>query len=265
MADNLLRAFTHLTIPAEIWLRKDISIQAKCLWAELRSLHDKEKGGCFASEDYLMEFLSLGRSRLYEILKELKDACLMEVVGCDGRNTTRRAIVPEVEYQSGQQLSGKPDSPSPESRTPKVRDPGFTPYIENKEDNKEERERTRTPKKKKKNEAISEQKTSYRENVTLTKEQYEKHLALYGQEKLNEMLDLLNTKKAANGYSYKSDYHALASNNWVHREYEKQKNEYLRLKQKDCTSKHFGLQKDTRPVHPSRTIDFREDEVGLCT
>jgi len=148
MSESLLRNFTHITIPAEIWLRRDISIQGKALWAELRSLHSKEKGGCYASDEYLCEFMGLKRSRLHELYKELKDSSLMEVVSFNGRLTVRRAVVPPVEYQeqTGQQVSGKPDTSYPENRTATIRDPGLPLYIENKEDNKEEREGVNTPK-----------------------------------------------------------------------------------------------------------------------
>jgi hypothetical protein len=132
---NLVRKFTHLVIPAEIWLRRDISIQARALWAELYSLHDDEKGGCFASDEYLMEFIGLRRSRLHEILKELKDANLMVIVSFNGRTTVRKAT---LENQSvGRQVSGKPDSTNPENRTSNIRDPGFTPYIYRKEERKD--------------------------------------------------------------------------------------------------------------------------------
>ena len=163
MTDNgtLLRNFTHITIPAEIWLRRDISMQAKCLWAELRSLHSREAGGCYASDEYIMEFIGLKRSRLHEIYKELKDAGLMEVVSFNGRRTVRKAVVPEVEYGNaqqqcgkvhtsekkdvnledekvtGQQVSGKPDTSYPENRTPEIRDSGLPTYIYNKEEKKE--------------------------------------------------------------------------------------------------------------------------------
>lgn len=114
---KLLRNFTHITIPAEIWLRKGLSIQAKALWAEMRSLHCKEKGGCYASDEYLMEFMDLKRSRLHEIYKELKEAGLMEIVSNDGRGTVKRAIVPQTVYvETGQQISGKPDTTVPENR-----------------------------------------------------------------------------------------------------------------------------------------------------
>jgi helix-turn-helix protein len=132
--EKLLRNFTHITIPAEIWLRRDISMQAKALWAELRSLHSNEHGGCFASEEYLCEFLQLKRRRFYQILKELKNAGLMELVHFNGRQTIRRAIVPLVEYGKETPKSKKMHSRSAQKCTTDVHNPALAPYIENKEE-----------------------------------------------------------------------------------------------------------------------------------
>ena len=120
--ETLLRNFTHITIPAEIWLRKDLSMQAKCLWAEIRSLHSKEAGGCYASEEYLCEFMQLKRRRLYELFSELKNAGLLENVSFDGRRTIRKAVVPEVDYDGAQQVCGKVHTSCAENRIAGVQD-----------------------------------------------------------------------------------------------------------------------------------------------
>lgn len=95
------RNFSHLVIPREIWLRRDISLQAKCLWAELWSLHDREQGGCYASVEYLCEFLGIKKRRYYDLQKELKDKNLVELVHNDGRKRIIKAIVPETDYGPG--------------------------------------------------------------------------------------------------------------------------------------------------------------------
>ena len=141
MSESLIRHFTHITIPKEIWLRRDISMQAKALWAELRSLHCPIKGGCYASEEYLCEFIQLQRRRFYKILKELKDAGLMEVVSFNGRQTVRKALVPDVDYGlSSKQVSTKVHNSSAQKCTPQVHKSAHPSYIENKEYNKEEEE-----------------------------------------------------------------------------------------------------------------------------
>lgn len=225
--ENLMRNFTHITIPAEIWLRRDISIYAKALWAEIWSLHDREKGGCYASNEYLCEFLNLKISRLKEILKELRDAGLIKDVSFDGRTRVISAVVPEVIYRSGNQASGKPDGSQPENRLSNSRKTGSSPYIYNKEENKEEREEISSPspahkvaKKIKKEKPTKVPKTRYRENVELTSEQYNKLMQKYGDAKFEWMLNYLEAKKGANGYTYESDYHVLLPSNWVHKAYE---------------------------------------------
>ncbi len=189
------RAFTHITIPSEIWLRRDISIQAKALWAELRSLHDLKKGGCWASDEYLMEFMILKRSRLHELYKELKDHGLMEVVSFDGRQTIRKAIVPEVQYQeeTGQQVSGIPDSCYPENRTPEIRKTGLPPYIEKREKNKDIGD--------------THPLISFGSHVKIKQEAYESLVKEHGKAKIDDQIKKMNDYCLAHGKTYK-DYSA---------------------------------------------------------
>lgn len=134
--DNSLvsRDFKGIWIPREIWLDSSLSLMAKCLWAEIDSLYNEDKGGCFASDEYLCEFMGIKRSRLYEVMKELTDLGLLIKVNYDGRQIIRKAVLPKEERtagvrKSGHIKSGKPDSPRPEKRIPTT--------IYNKEDNKE--------------------------------------------------------------------------------------------------------------------------------
>lgn len=127
--DTLLRNFEYLTIPATIWLRRDISMQAKTLWAEIRSLYNINRGGCYASEEYLCEFMQLKRRRFYDVLKELKNAGLLEVVSFDGRHTVRKALLPNEE---------KSHSSSAENCTPQVQEDALPSYIEKKDEKKDD-------------------------------------------------------------------------------------------------------------------------------
>ncbi len=198
------RNFTHLVIPAEIWLRRDLSIQCKALWAEIRSLHDKNAGGCYASDEYLMEFMGLKRSRLHEIYKELKDKNLLEIVSFDGRRTIRRAIVPETEYiespdtsnpPSGQQPSGKPDTSNPENRIDGV--PPHNTY--RKEKNKDSN--------------TKEKRENFGQHVKLLKEEYEKLCLDHGEQFILDLIEQINDYCSYKGKSYK-DYAATARQ-WI--------------------------------------------------
>jgi hypothetical protein len=204
MSESLLRNFTHITIPAEIWLRKDISIQAKALWAELRSLHDRDSGGCYASDEYLMEFMCLKKSRLHEIYKELKDVGLLEVVSFNGRRTVRRAIVPEVEYQTGKQLSGKPESRITENRKAEVQETGNLSIIYNKENNKE-----KTPPN------PQGEKCVFGSHVKMKKEEYTELESKISKPVLDDLIEQINDYCASHGKSYK-DY-AATIRSWYKR------------------------------------------------
>ncbi len=56
-------------------------------------------------------------------------------------------------------------------------------------------------------------KKPYAENVLLTVEEYERLCKNYGGEMADKLVATLNSAKAAKGYKYKSDYHAIL--NWV--------------------------------------------------
>lgn len=229
------RHFTHLAIPAEIWLRKDISLQAKCLWAEIASLYCPEAGGCYASEEYLCEFMDLKRSRLHEVMKQLKDKGLLIVVKNDGRKCIRKAIMDPEMQDRALQKSGKPDKENPGSRTKKIRDPGLSTYIYNKADNKEEREReasslrsspcvrsstsSSSPKVK-----ASPAKKTYGEfgHCTLTDEEYKKLTDKFGESATKKIIEEMDLYVESTGKKYRSSYATLL--NWKRREKENPKN-----------------------------------------
>lgn len=123
------REFKGIWIPAKIWLHPTLSIQAKVLWAEIDSLNDAEKGGCYASDDHLMQFLGVKLSRLHEVMKELRDAGFLKKVSFDGRCRTVKALYPKEE-ECNNEPSGKPEPSLPpvesvEPSLPENRNPGF--------------------------------------------------------------------------------------------------------------------------------------------
>ncbi len=125
----LSRDFIGIWIPKEIWLNPNISMSAKCLWAEIRSLYKQEVGGCYASEAYLSEFMGIQRRRFYELIQELTENGLLEKVSCDGRRTIRKALEPK---DGAQQKCTKVHSSNAEKRTPAEHKNALPSYIENK-------------------------------------------------------------------------------------------------------------------------------------
>lgn len=130
---NISRSFQGMWIPAEVWLREDLSIHEKCLWAEIQSLHCPKHGGCYASNEYLMKFMGLQERRLREILSSLRDKGWIEVVSWDGRRRVMKAIPPHLVKP----VSSAPVSPAEKCRADQ-QDPATPSYIENKEENKQQ-------------------------------------------------------------------------------------------------------------------------------
>jgi len=123
---SLSRDFKGIWIPREIWLHPTLSLQAKVLWAEIDWLNNREKGGCFATDEYLMKFLGVKSSRLHEVMKELRDLGLLEKISFDGRERVMKAKHPEID-DGGMEPSGKAEPSIPENRNPDLRDSGNLP------------------------------------------------------------------------------------------------------------------------------------------
>lgn len=117
------RDFKGIWIPREIWLNENLSIHAKILWAEIWSLHDRESGGCYASNEYLCNFLGVKITRLKEVMKELRDFNFLVDVFFNGRQRIIRAQMPETQY-GGQQTAGLAASSMPENRPADSRNSG---------------------------------------------------------------------------------------------------------------------------------------------
>src|SRR5580692_6251437 len=131
----------------------------------------------------------------------------------------------------------------------------------NNKDNKEREADASTPPLSSKKVKKEVDKIFYRENVSLSLEEYEKLLTQYGQVKLDWMFDYLDAKKGSNGMKYVSDYHVLLPANWVNTEYEKQKKE----------GKIKGMSQNPSPNQNNQTeiakrihalCDFIEDKLG---
>jgi len=93
------RDFVGIWIPKEVWLSEHLSASEKCLWAEIRSLHNEERGGCFASNEYLQNFLGTSERQLQRITANLKKHGFLQQVSFDGRSRVLKAVIPEKNFQ----------------------------------------------------------------------------------------------------------------------------------------------------------------------
>lgn len=73
------RDFKGVWVPKEIYLSKDLSWSEKILLIEIGSLEGEE--GCWASNQYLAEFLGIKEGTLANLLTRLKDAGFLKVEG----------------------------------------------------------------------------------------------------------------------------------------------------------------------------------------
>lgn len=148
------RDFKGVWIPREIWLNDSLSLQAKAVWSEISSLHDRDLGGCYASNEYLCKFLKIGPSRLKENLKELRDQGLIEDISFDGRTRVIRARYPDIDYEKIEEnehvevrqpenrpAASRHEFCQPENRLSDSLETGSYPYIYNKDSSSKEEER----------------------------------------------------------------------------------------------------------------------------
>lgn len=80
------RDFKGVWIPKEIWLNKGLSIIEKCLLVEIDSLDNDVERGCFASNEYLGDFIGVSPGRAANIITDLKKRKFIQQVFFDGRN-----------------------------------------------------------------------------------------------------------------------------------------------------------------------------------
>lgn len=208
---TLARDFKGIWIPKEIWLHPELSLQAKALWAEIHSLYSNSHGGCFASNEYLCQFLGVKERALQYILKELRDNSLLVDVSFDGRRRIFKALDPSIgagqpridSAEQGCKTLHPSDAKKchPESEVPNA----LPIYTEKKELEK----RKGVPSKPK------IEKIPYREFVHLTEEEHTNILTKYGEDKVKRMLDKLNVYKESKGVKYESDYALFKEGSWL--------------------------------------------------
>ncbi len=98
MSQSLSRDFKGIWIPKEIWLAEGLSANEKILWAEIHSLYNAEKGGCYASNEYLANFMASAERTVRDALYKLRQLKLIEDVSFDGRQRIIKAVEPDKEF-----------------------------------------------------------------------------------------------------------------------------------------------------------------------
>ena len=80
------RDFKGVWIPKHLWLNPDLSPIEKLFLAEIDSLDNDPKKGCFASNEYFGEFFQISEGRAANIISSLRKRGYIIQVFFDGRN-----------------------------------------------------------------------------------------------------------------------------------------------------------------------------------
>lgn len=229
---TLVRDFKGIWIPKEIYLRRDINALEKFLWAEIDSLYEESKGGCYAKEEHLCEMLGVKRRQLYEMLKHLKDLGLIEDVSFNGREKVRKAINPkQLTSERAQQVCGKPHSTGAEKRTstPYIyRDTNIDIKILSKESTKEAANAASPPPDKKISKktfvsaAVQKKYVDQGKGIVkMDQDEWDKLVQEFGETQVATTATKLSEYMVSSGKIYKDHY--LTIRNWIKRDLEKEK------------------------------------------
>lgn len=128
------RDFKGIWIPREIWLHPGLSCLEKSVWAEIHSLYDRNRGGCYASNSYLASFFGMSDRYIREIMAKLKSLNLLVEISFDGRQRVVAAIMPKEDLSSGDEKAGSKQTgttvpPSAEPQFHAQRNCGSAPSI----------------------------------------------------------------------------------------------------------------------------------------
>lgn len=219
------RDFKGIWIPREIWIHPDLLPLEKLLWAEIHSLFDREKGGCYASNEYLSKFFNVSVRHISDMISKLKNLYLVVDVKFDGRQRVIAAIHPPEDLGPFSVVSSRlPRTTVPGRMEPQFQAPtnhsSTLSYIyrakkENKEDMGASAPSAAVSASSKKKKETKPTKISFRDNVTLTQKEHDNLLAEVGEEPLTWMLNKLSAHKSAKGQTYKSDAATMRNGGWV--------------------------------------------------
>ena len=196
------RDFRGIWIPRHIWLDKKLKPIEKILLAEIESLGGLSDG-CFASNQYLAEFLDLSKDRTSKLISSLKNKgyITVELVYKEGTYEVEQRLIKIIPY-SYFQLGGQDHLGGIGENND---------YITN---NYNINNNNKASKKK----TIKEPRHKYGEfkNVLLSDKDLEKLKTEYGEELVEKYIKKMDEWIELNGRRYKNYY--LALRQWMNKE-----------------------------------------------
>jgi hypothetical protein len=136
--NNPPRDFKGIWIPAEIWLSKNFTIFEKTLFSELHSLDGPD--GCYASNQYLMDFFDVKERKLQDGLAKLKAYGYVWEESFDGRTRILRTTLNPKQNDKSFFSTSDPQNPAPLTRKFSESSIGRHTIYREKKDNKEQQQ-----------------------------------------------------------------------------------------------------------------------------
>ena len=195
-------------LPAEIRYCKSLEPAAKILYTEITCLSNIHSY-CWASNQYFADLYEVDVRTITRWISSLEAEGFIKVeLESKGFKTLRK-----IHLNHSFNKSLRQDKNVQPDRTKMSGTAGQKCPTNNTSNNKE-----KIYKKKKIPKPDEPEKNNYRDHVTLTKDEFQNLLKIYGQEKLDDAFDKLNSFKGSNDKKYKSDYHTMIKGGWVYKE-----------------------------------------------
>lgn len=204
MSEKEKREFKGIWIPAEIWLKKELSVLERGLFAEIDSF-DRTESGCYAGNDYFAEFFGVSAPSIARAIRKLLQKEL--IVRAGYRNRKRILKVNKQFFLDFYQNDNR-DVECQNDRSTSIKMIGEE-YQNDTHINTEINtlnNKDSAPSKKVK-------KIKYADSVSMTEVQHCKLLERFGVGNTQRAIEKLSAWKQSKGKKYKSDYGAILS--WV--------------------------------------------------
>lgn len=218
-SQNFSRAFQGIWIPKEVWLDRRLTYFEKCLLSEIHSLNDPERG-CFASNQYFMDFFNERERKIQEGLSKLKKYGYIRVEKFDGRIRTLRSDL-YASKSDDKTLFNTPGVSNSAPLTCRKSTPlphREFPGTDNIDDNKGYKETPPTPSRGSPGASVCDppKLETFGKFVQLKKEEYQELCNTYGVEVVKDLIDQINDYLLSTGKKPYKDYSAVIRQ-WIRR------------------------------------------------
>lgn len=253
-------------LPANVRYCKKLSAQAKLLYVELTAL-TRKKGFCWATNSYFAELFETNERTIQRWIGLLaKEKFIAIEIVKEGLKTIRRIWVAGEEFKKflnhdkfvmvehDKNVMVDHDKNVTQNKIIELDNifPNGNIEATPKGVDNSSAKPTRS--------LCKEEKKKLREFVSLSESQHQTLLKLHGKEKLESMLDILNSYKGSTGKKYKSDYHTMTEQGWVTKKINNDLKSNTLSKSYHDKQKNYSFQSSASPMqlrYPEKKAEKR--------